>query len=165
MLSSGGRFVRACRVCVCVCVCVCACARARVCVCERETDRQRLNRHCMYCWYVKLPKLSCSKCQYRLTDLKVARSINGKYVEISHHHHKGRSGNNDSDSGNDSGIVAHEKKLLSPYATVTKPRTPSHSSSGHGRYVHFRHPLHSHVHRREKAASAVIQYRRRELCL
>ena len=38
----------------------------------------------------------------------------------------------DSDSGNDSGIVAHEK-LLSPYATVTKPRTPSHStSSGHG---------------------------------
>ena len=70
------------------------------------------------------------------TDLKVARSINGKYVEISHHHHKARSGNNDSDSGNDSGIVAHEKKLLSPYATVTKPRTPSHSSSGHGRYVH-----------------------------
>lgn len=39
---------------------------------------------------------------------------------------------NDSDSGNDSGIVAHEKRLLSPYATVTKPRTPSHSSSGHG---------------------------------
>ncbi|KAH9509132.1 hypothetical protein Btru_049134 [Bulinus truncatus] len=44
--------------------------------------------------------------------------------------HKGKG--NDSDSGNDSGIVAHEKKLLSPYATVTKPRTPSHSSSGHG---------------------------------
>lgn len=39
----------------------------------------------------------------------------------------------DSDSGNDSGIVANErKKLLSPYATVTQPRTPSHSSSGHG---------------------------------
>ncbi|CAG5134262.1 unnamed protein product, partial [Candidula unifasciata] len=44
--------------------------------------------------------------------------------------HKGKG--NDSDSGNDSGIVAHEKRLLSPYATVTKPRTPSHSSSGHG---------------------------------
>lgn len=39
---------------------------------------------------------------------------------------------NDSDSGNDSGIVALERRLLSPYATVTKPRTPSHSSSGHG---------------------------------
>ena len=38
----------------------------------------------------------------------------------------------ESDSGNDSGIVAVEKKLLSPYATVTKPRTVSHSSSGHG---------------------------------
>ena len=39
----------------------------------------------------------------------------------------------DSDSGNDSGIVAtHDRKLLSPYSTVTKPRTPSHSSSGHG---------------------------------
>ncbi|XP_053396929.1 kinesin-like protein KIF26B isoform X2 [Mercenaria mercenaria] len=38
----------------------------------------------------------------------------------------------DSDSGNDSGIVAIEKTLLSPYATVTKPRTVSHSSSGHG---------------------------------
>ena len=38
----------------------------------------------------------------------------------------------DSDSGNDSGIVAVEKTLLSPYATVTKPRTVSHSSSGHG---------------------------------
>ncbi|GFR90569.1 kinesin-like protein KIF26A [Elysia marginata] len=44
--------------------------------------------------------------------------------------HKGRG--NDSDSGNDSGIVAHEQRLLSPYATVTKPRTQSHSSSGHG---------------------------------
>nr|KAG5702102.1 hypothetical protein BaRGS_010368 [Batillaria attramentaria] len=65
---------------------------------------------------------------------KTGRCINGKYVEVAngHHHHKPRSGNNDSDSGNDSGIVAHEKKLLSPYATVTKPRTPSHSSSGHG---------------------------------
>ncbi|XP_070179589.1 kinesin-like protein KIF26B isoform X2 [Littorina saxatilis] len=64
---------------------------------------------------------------------KVTRTINGKYVELAaQHHHKTRSGNNDSDSGNDSGIVAHEKKLLSPYATVTKPRTPSHSSSGHG---------------------------------
>ncbi|KAK6182778.1 hypothetical protein SNE40_010388 [Patella caerulea] len=40
---------------------------------------------------------------------------------------------NDSDSGNDSGIVAAvEKKLLSPYSKITKPRTPSHSSSGHG---------------------------------
>ena len=38
----------------------------------------------------------------------------------------------ESDSGNDSGIVAMEKTLLSPYATVTKPRTVSHSSSGHG---------------------------------
>jgi len=38
----------------------------------------------------------------------------------------------DSDSGNDSGIVAVEKTLLSPYAMVTKPRTVSHSSSGHG---------------------------------
>ena len=137
----------------------CSCMSCEcVCVCERETDRQTDRGWIdivMYCWYVKLLKLSCSKCQYEwLTDLKVARSINGKYVEISHHHHKGRSGNNDSDSGNDSGIVAHEKKLLSPYATVTKPRTPSHSSSGHGRYVHFRHPLQSHVHRREKAASA-----------
>ncbi|GFO04776.1 kinesin-like protein kif26a [Plakobranchus ocellatus] len=44
--------------------------------------------------------------------------------------HKGKG--NDSDSGNDSGIVAHEQRLLSPYATVTKPRTQSHSSSGHG---------------------------------
>jgi hypothetical protein len=65
--------------------------------------------------------------------------VNGKYVEVSttpqQHYisHKAGRGN-DSDSGNDSGIVAHEKKLLSPYATVTKPRTPSHSSSGHGRY-------------------------------
>ena len=48
----------------------------------------------------------------------------------SHGTHKGRG--NDSDSGNDSGIVAHEQRLLSPYATVTKPRTQSHSSSGHG---------------------------------
>ncbi|KAK7490180.1 hypothetical protein BaRGS_00018525 [Batillaria attramentaria] len=50
---------------------------------------------------------------------KTGRCINGKYVEVAngHHHHKPRSGNNDSDSGNDSGIVAHEKKLLSPYAT------------------------------------------------
>ena len=40
--------------------------------------------------------------------------------------------NHDSDSGNDSGIVSMEKTLLSPYATVTKPRTVSHSSSGHG---------------------------------
>ncbi|KAL4237276.1 negative regulation of motor neuron migration [Mactra antiquata] len=40
--------------------------------------------------------------------------------------------NQDSDSGNDSGIVAIEKSLLSPYATMTKPRTVSHSSSGHG---------------------------------
>lgn len=40
--------------------------------------------------------------------------------------------NQDSDSGNDSGIVAMEKTLLSPYATMTKPRTVSHSSSGHG---------------------------------
>jgi hypothetical protein len=38
----------------------------------------------------------------------------------------------DSDSGNDSGIVSYERSLLSPYSTVTKPRTPSHSSSGHG---------------------------------
>lgn len=38
----------------------------------------------------------------------------------------------DSDSGNDSGIVSFERTLLSPYSTVTKPRTPSHSSSGHG---------------------------------
>ena len=69
-----------------------------------------------------------------LITLKVARSINGKYVEVSQHQHKARGGTNDSDSGNDSGIVTHEKRLLSPYATVTKPRTPSHSSSGHGRW-------------------------------
>lgn len=43
-----------------------------------------------------------------------------------------RAKGNDSDSGNDSGIVTNEKRLLSPYATITKPRTPSHSSSGHG---------------------------------
>ena len=44
--------------------------------------------------------------------------------------HKGKG--NDSDSGNDSGIVTNEQRLLSPYATVTKPRAQSHSSSGHG---------------------------------
>lgn len=63
---------------------------------------------------------------------KNGRCVNGKYVEVAAHHHHKRGANNDSDSGNDSGIVAHEKRLLSPYATVTKPRTPSHSSSGHG---------------------------------
>lgn len=43
-----------------------------------------------------------------------------------------QSRSHDSDSGNDSGIVTMDKTLLSPYATVTKPRTVSHSSSGHG---------------------------------
>ena len=43
----------------------------------------------------------------------------------------------DSDSGNDSGISrssrkSNNKRLLSPYATVTKPRSSSHSSSGLG---------------------------------
>ena len=39
----------------------------------------------------------------------------------------------DSDSGNDSGIASEQKKLLSPYSTLTKPRSTSHStSSGHG---------------------------------
>ncbi|XP_025104476.1 kinesin-like protein KIF26A isoform X2 [Pomacea canaliculata] len=63
---------------------------------------------------------------------KSVRCMNGKLVEINPHYHKARGANNDSDSGNDSGIVAREKRLLSPYATVTQPRTPSHSSSGHG---------------------------------
>ncbi|CAE1315038.1 KIF26 [Acanthosepion pharaonis] len=38
----------------------------------------------------------------------------------------------DADTGNETGLVASEKKFLSPYATVTKPRVASHSSSGHG---------------------------------
>jgi hypothetical protein len=38
----------------------------------------------------------------------------------------------DSDSGNDSGILAQDTKLLSPYSAVTKPRNSLHSSSGHG---------------------------------
>ncbi|CAL1538566.1 unnamed protein product [Lymnaea stagnalis] len=54
----------------------------------------------------------------------------GARTKLSELVHRGKG--NDSDSGNDSGIVTNEKKLLSPYATVTKPRTPSHSSSGHG---------------------------------
>ncbi|KAL3873285.1 hypothetical protein ACJMK2_036421 [Sinanodonta woodiana] len=53
---------------------------------------------------------------------------NGRVNELSHSSSRGH----DSDSGNDSGIVSNEKNLLSPYATVTKPRTVSHSSSGHG---------------------------------
>lgn len=58
-----------------------------------------------------------------------AKASNSRLQELVTH----KSRSTDSDSGNDSGIVAHDKKrLLSPYATVTKPRTPSHSSSGHG---------------------------------
>ncbi|KAK3093323.1 hypothetical protein FSP39_014094 [Pinctada imbricata] len=54
--------------------------------------------------------------------------LNGRVGELNRSSSRGT----DSDSGNDSGIVTSEKKLLSPYCTVTKPRTPSHSSSGHG---------------------------------
>ncbi len=44
-----------------------------------------------------------------------------------------RSRHTDSDSGNDSGIVKNDKKFLSPYSKLTKPRFSLHStSSGHG---------------------------------
>ncbi|KAK6182781.1 hypothetical protein SNE40_010389 [Patella caerulea] len=67
------------------------------------------------------PKEKCGKKEKEM--LITQRIVN---VQLSEKH-------NDSDSGNDSGIVAAvEKKLLSPYSKITKPRTPSHSSSGHG---------------------------------
>lgn len=59
---------------------------------------------------------------------KSSKLGNGRISELNRSSSRGT----DSDSGNDSGIVTNEKKLLSPYSTVTKPRTPSHSSSGHG---------------------------------
>ncbi|KAK2163260.1 hypothetical protein LSH36_83g06061 [Paralvinella palmiformis] len=44
-----------------------------------------------------------------------------------------RSRHTDSDSGNDSGIVKNDRKFLSPYSKLTKPRVSSYStSSGHG---------------------------------
>ncbi|KAI8788455.1 kinesin-like protein KIF26A, partial [Biomphalaria glabrata] len=73
------------------------------------------------------PTAKDSKGRKKEKEPKGGSSARSKLSDIIH---KGKG--NDSDSGNDSGIVAHEKKLLSPYATVTKPRTPSHSSSGHG---------------------------------
>lgn len=63
---------------------------------------------------------------------KEAKSSKMGNVRVSEMLRHSPSKGNDSDSGNDSGIVTNEKKLLSPYATITKPRTPSHSSSGHG---------------------------------
>ncbi|XP_062588901.1 kinesin-like protein KIF26B isoform X4 [Saccostrea cucullata] len=72
----------------------------------------------------KLPIFSSKGSRKKDKENKVG---NGRVVELN-----ASSRGTDSDSGNDSGIVAHEKKLLSPYNTVTKPRTPSHSSSGHG---------------------------------
>ncbi|CAH1790749.1 unnamed protein product [Owenia fusiformis] len=39
---------------------------------------------------------------------------------------------NESDSGNDSSASSKEKKFLSPYSFITRPRPASHSSSGHG---------------------------------
>lgn len=71
----------------------------------------------------KLPIFSSKTSRKKDKEYKVG---NGRVVELN------TTRGTDSDSGNDSGIVAHEKKLLSPYSTVTKPRTPSHSSSGHG---------------------------------
>ena len=71
----------------------------------------------------KLPIFSSKSSRKKDKEYKVG---NGRVVELN------TTRGTDSDSGNDSGIVAHEKKLLSPYSTVTKPRTPSHSSSGHG---------------------------------
>ena len=61
---------------------------------------------------------------------KESKKLNNSRVNelVTRSPHRGH----ESDSGNDSGIVAREKTLLSPYATVTKPRTVSHSSSGHG---------------------------------
>ncbi|XP_065943161.1 kinesin-like protein KIF26B isoform X2 [Magallana gigas] len=72
----------------------------------------------------KLPIFSSKSSRKKDKEYKVG---NGRVVELNTSNR-----GTDSDSGNDSGIVAHEKKLLSPYSTVTKPRTPSHSSSGHG---------------------------------
>ncbi|XP_059172554.1 kinesin-like protein KIF26B isoform X2 [Physella acuta] len=81
----------------------------------------------------KLPSFCSSRTSSPSTKDSKARKKEtkaGSGRKLSELVHRGKG--NDSDSGNDSGIVAHEKKLLSPYATVTKPRTPSHSSSGHG---------------------------------
>ncbi|XP_013390398.1 kinesin-like protein KIF26B [Lingula anatina] len=58
------------------------------------------------------------------SKLPVTKASNNRVTELV----KTREG--DSDSGNDSGIG--DKKLLSPYSTLTKARTSSHSSSGHG---------------------------------
>ncbi|ESO85461.1 hypothetical protein LOTGIDRAFT_229450 [Lottia gigantea] len=69
-----------------------------------------------------------SKIKKKEKDLKSAMKVNGQVSDQS-----GKKQCNDSDSGNDSGIVSVDsKKLLSPYSKITKPRTPSHSSSGHG---------------------------------
>ncbi|KAL8586879.1 hypothetical protein ACOMHN_050984 [Nucella lapillus] len=51
--------------------------------------------------------------------------------------HKGRLGHADPDPGKDGGVGGGgvgrpERRLLSPYATVTQPKPNSHSSSGHG---------------------------------
>lgn len=78
----------------------------------------------------RLPIFSSSKNTSRKggKESKGSKLGNGRISELNRSSSRGT----DSDSGNDSGIVTNEKKLLSPYSTVTKPRTPSHSSSGHG---------------------------------
>lgn len=65
-----------------------------------------------------------SKGKTKMSNNRVAE-LNGSRGSMAH---------TDYDSGNDSGVVAVEKQssLLSPYSTVTKPRSASHSSSGHG---------------------------------
>ncbi|XP_033736356.1 kinesin-like protein KIF26B isoform X2 [Pecten maximus] len=71
---------------------------------------------------------SCKNTRKGNKDNHSSKLGNGRISELNRSSSRGT----DSDSGNDSGIVTNEKKLLSPYSTVTKPRTPSHSSSGHG---------------------------------
>ncbi|XP_052058492.1 uncharacterized protein LOC127698847 isoform X2 [Mytilus californianus] len=74
----------------------------------------------------RLPILSNSKTKSKTKKGEKGKLHNVRINELN------ISRGTDSDSGNDSGIVSYERSLLSPYSTVTKPRTPSHSSSGHG---------------------------------
>ncbi|VDI10876.1 kinesin family member 26 [Mytilus galloprovincialis] len=74
----------------------------------------------------RLPILSNSKTKSKTKKGEKGKLHNVRINELN------VSRGTDSDSGNDSGIVSYEGSLLSPYSTVTKPRTPSHSSSGHG---------------------------------
>ncbi|XP_071162087.1 kinesin-like protein KIF26A isoform X1 [Mytilus edulis] len=74
----------------------------------------------------RLPILSNSKTKSKTKKGEKGKLHNVRINELN------VSRGTDSDSGNDSGIVSYERSLLSPYSTVTKPRTPSHSSSGHG---------------------------------